>query len=306
MAGPHCPYITRSLKATQDHRRQAHRDQDGHWARARAEARLAERVVSCQRFYLTQASSHFFEVTCTAAPAAQGAKRRPALTPAELVRARVDQALREGEAAMEWEASQVPALDPHPTEVSPWLELTRWPEYLRGQDLTTVALLGALPDPREEPLLVQLSASVQRLINQAYHAICDGQINEFDQVQINTFFRQPSVWNWPIQIHLQPKTYHYYSQVWQHLLAALNRMEEHGQGILALAAQAIKPPTPAAASQDAPPPTPPAPDPLPRWTVPWKWKKDLAVLVGTLPRLAPRPPVPAASPPVAALPSCPP
>jgi hypothetical protein len=76
------------------------------------------------------------------------------LTPAELVRARVDQALREGEAATEWEASQVPALDPHPTEVSPWLELTRWPEYLRGQDLTTVALLGTLPDPREELLLV--------------------------------------------------------------------------------------------------------------------------------------------------------
>jgi hypothetical protein len=27
---PHCPYITRSLKATQNHRRQAHQDQDGH------------------------------------------------------------------------------------------------------------------------------------------------------------------------------------------------------------------------------------------------------------------------------------
>jgi hypothetical protein len=92
----------------------------------------------------------------------------------------------------------VPVLDPHPTEVSPWLELTQWPEYLRGQDLTAVALLGGLPDPREEPLLVQLSASVQQLIDQAYHAIREGQINEFNQVQINTFFRQPSVWNRPI------------------------------------------------------------------------------------------------------------
>ncbi|KAL2783456.1 hypothetical protein BJX66DRAFT_344936 [Aspergillus keveii] len=27
---PHCPYITRSLKATQNHRRQAHQDQDSH------------------------------------------------------------------------------------------------------------------------------------------------------------------------------------------------------------------------------------------------------------------------------------
>jgi hypothetical protein len=57
-------------------------------------------VVSCQRFYLSQAGSHFFEVTCAAGPADQGAKKQ-ALTAAELVRARVDQALREGEAAVE-------------------------------------------------------------------------------------------------------------------------------------------------------------------------------------------------------------
>ena len=75
--------------------------------------------------------------------------------------------------------------------------------------------------------------------------------------------------------------------------------------MLALTAQAIKPPTPAAASQDAPPPTPPAPNPLPRRTVPWKQKKDPAILVGMLPQLAPCPLVVAASPPVAALPSCP-
>jgi hypothetical protein len=36
-------------------------------------------------------------------------KKKLVLTPAELVRARVDQALREGEAAMEWAASQVPS-----------------------------------------------------------------------------------------------------------------------------------------------------------------------------------------------------
>jgi hypothetical protein len=44
--------------------------------------------------------------------------------------------------------------------VSPWLELSRWPEYLRGQDLTTAALLGCLPDQDAEPLLVQFSTSV--------------------------------------------------------------------------------------------------------------------------------------------------
>ncbi|KAL2835500.1 hypothetical protein BJY01DRAFT_252624 [Aspergillus pseudoustus] len=258
---PHCPYITWTPDSVDKHHRGKHRGQDREWgpgrlsvarARARQQARLANWLVSCQRFYLAQARSYFFKVTCTAIdPAAQGARKQ--------------------------EASQVPVLDPHPTEVSPWLELTWWPEYLRGQDLTMVALLGALPDPHEELLLVQLSASVQRLIDQAYHAIRDGQINEFDQVQINTFFRQPSIWNQPIQIRLQPKTYYHYSQVWQRLLAALDRMEEHGHGLVALAAEPIKPDIPVAATQDIPPPTPPTPNLLPRRTVPWKRREDPAM-----------------------------
>ncbi|CEL11799.1 hypothetical protein ASPCAL14895 [Aspergillus calidoustus] len=187
---PHCPYIAWTLESTNGHRRAQHKEQDGTWgpgrlsaarARARQQARLANRVVSCQRFYVTQAGSHFFEVTYTAAlTAARGMKKKPALTPAELVRARVDQALREGEVAVERAAGQVLVLDPHLTEASPWLELTRWPEYLRGQDLTAVALLGGPPDPREEPLPAQLAASVQRLVSQAYDAIQGGQINEFN------------------------------------------------------------------------------------------------------------------------------
>jgi hypothetical protein len=72
----------------------------------------------------------------------------------ELIRARVDQALRAGEAAAEVEDGQVPALATHLTEVSLWLELTRWPEYLQGQDLTTAALLGCPPDQDTELLLV--------------------------------------------------------------------------------------------------------------------------------------------------------
>ncbi|KAL3446300.1 hypothetical protein BJX65DRAFT_308999 [Aspergillus insuetus] len=60
------------------------------------------------------------------------------------------------------------------------------------------ALLGCPPDEAMEPLLVQFGASVQRLVGQAYHAIQSGQINEFDQIQINTFHRESRVWNRPI------------------------------------------------------------------------------------------------------------
>lgn len=303
---PHCPYICRALAGLQDHRARKHKDQDGYWgqgklsaarAQARAQARLADRVVSCQRFYRAGPGSHFFEVTCAAQPSQQALLAAPQ-TPAERIRAHIDQALREAEAAATLVNGQVPSLEGHPTEVSPWLELTRWPEYLRGQDLTAVALLGCPADPVQEPLLALFSASIERLIWQAYQTIRSGQINEFDQVQINTFFREPGVWNRPIQIHLRLKTYRQYCQVWQRLvcfayrstrpdqpiqlrhqlnttqLAALDQMEEYGQQFLALRAKGPETQLALEASQipqesgasGAPllaPPAPPAP-PAPR------------------------------------------
>jgi hypothetical protein len=200
----------------QKHRREIHKDleppcgrgRQSQW-QAKASCRLAARAVSCQRFFPSKHGSQFFEVTCAATPPSKQALQASVpTTAAERIRACVDQALREGEAAAEIENGQVPAIDPHPTAVSPWLELTRWPEYLRGQDLAAVALLGCLPDPAMELVLVQFSASIKRLIDQAYQVIKDGHLNEFDQIQINTFFRKPNVWNRPIQIHLRPATYH--------------------------------------------------------------------------------------------------
>jgi hypothetical protein len=247
----------------------------------------------------------------------------------------VDQALRAGEAAAEVEDGQVPALATHPTEVSPWLELTRWPEYLQGQDLTTVALLGCPPDQDTEPLLVQFSASVQRLVSQAYHAIQSGRINEFDQIQINTFHREPGLWNRPIQIHLRPKTYRQYCQVWQRLvcfayrssrpdqpirlshqlntaqLAALDRMEEYSHRLLALAEEeeeeqeeeAVEEVVKTIAAGPAPGTIPAQRAPR---TVPWKKQKQITSQGAALPptraltRLAPRPPPPSPAPAAAA------
>ena len=184
-ACPYYPYIIRSFPLLDEHRRKKHREQDGDWRpgrlsqteqQARKKARLAGRPVSCQRFYTTRAGSHFFEVSQTmpAGGCQEGNTMQTSQDPAELIRARVNQALQEGEVTAEQADSQVPVLDAHPTEASPWLELTRWPEYLRGQDLTAVALLGCLPNPRTEPLLAQFTASVQRLIDQAYQAIREG------------------------------------------------------------------------------------------------------------------------------------
>jgi hypothetical protein len=173
------------------------------------------------------------------------------MTAAEFARAQVERVLAANEEQAQAQTHHVD-VDKHPTEVSPWLELTRWPEYLHGQDLVAAAALAQLPDPATEPLLAAFADSVARLINCAYHTIRDHRINEFDQIQINTFFRKPGVWNRPIQIHLHPATYQRYCQVWQRLvcfaycstrpdtplqlrhqlttaqLAALDDMEVHG------------------------------------------------------------------------------
>ncbi|KAI9035076.1 uncharacterized protein KD926_004658 [Aspergillus affinis] len=210
---------------------------------------IAAQLISPPKGYSCAYCGQFFEVTCADVQIDLKAEETVSLkTPAAIIRARVEQALQEGQAAAERADGQVLTIDPHPTAVSPWLELTRWPQYLQGQDLTAVALLGDLPDTTE-PLLEQFTASVQRLmmsdsspsaashsrlqqlIDQAYHAIKEGRINEFDQIQINTFFRRPGIWNRPIQIHLRPATYRRYCQVWQRLVCFAHRSSRTDQPI---------------------------------------------------------------------------
>ncbi|KAF9882991.1 hypothetical protein FE257_004361, partial [Aspergillus nanangensis] len=220
---PHYEFICRSGQVIQNHRREKHQDQDGLWKRGR----------HCQRFYPTQAGSRLFKVSCSERSTGRVTPEVASLiTPATIIRARVEQALQEGQAAAEQVDSQIPTIDPHPTAVSPWLELTRWPEYLRGQDRTAITLLGCLPDATAEPLLKQFTASIQRLINQAYCSIKEGHISEFDQIAINTFYHRPGIWNRQIQIHLRPATYRRYCQ-----LVALHQMEIRSQQLVDLSTQ---------------------------------------------------------------------
>ncbi|KAG2001178.1 hypothetical protein GB937_010415 [Aspergillus fischeri] len=241
---PHCPYVCRTARSLQDHRRRNHQEQDGHCGRgrqpvklaqARARNRLADRVVHCQRFFPSGPRSSFFTVCPDPGPGGPGtqgprAPRGMAMTPGKFARAEVDQLLGEGLQEASDQNIVVPE-HKHPTDVSPWLELTRWPEYLRGQELGAVAELGTLPDPTREPLLEVFAASVARLIQCAYCTIRDHRINEFDQIQINTFFRKPGVWNRPIQIHLRPSTYRQYRQVWQRLVCFAYRSTRPDQAI---------------------------------------------------------------------------
>ncbi|THC88033.1 hypothetical protein EYZ11_012517 [Aspergillus tanneri] len=151
--------------------------------------------VSCQRFFLGGPGSRYFTVVPAAQALAEAARTCQAagMTTADFIRAQVHREMADDQASEEERNRHVPDRK-HPTEVSPWLELTRWPQYLQGHAFAAVAALGAPPDPEREPLLVAFSRSVERLVQRAYTTIAEGRI------------------------HLRPNTYREYRQVWQRLI----------------------------------------------------------------------------------------
>ncbi|BCR92113.1 uncharacterized protein ACHE_80013A [Aspergillus chevalieri] len=274
---PDCAYIVCNPESLLRHRTRIHADRRprGRQPPASQVSPLPPyRTVSCQRFFPSGAGSGFFQVT----PPAHTERARQAATMGEVefIRRQVAGALAEDAAAAEAGAQQVPDPDAKaPTEISPWLELTRWPEFLHGHAFTAVAPLAAPPDPTAEPLLTVFSASVERLIEAAYQSIKTRRINEFDQIRINSFLQRPRVWDRPILIQLRPSTYRAYRQVWQRLicfayrtsrpnaavqlghqlttaqLAALDRMETAAAELLSLPSPPLCTPGPGAA--DHPP-----------------------------------------------------
>ena len=65
--------------------------------------------------------------------------------------------------------------------------MTRWPKYLNGYSFGEVAPLASLADPMSEPILVEFSKSLDRIVEQAHSSICNDKVNVFDQARINSF-----------------------------------------------------------------------------------------------------------------------
>jgi hypothetical protein len=152
------------------------------------------------------------------------------MTESEFIQSQVDLALLRSDGFAEAEDEIAPT-DADETEASPWLKLTRWPEYTRGRGFTEVASLAFPPNPATEPILIAVEQSVQRLVQRAFDSVSSHRINEFDQVRINSFVQKPGVWERPIQISLRPKTYSYYRQVWVRLLSFVYRTSRPYQQI---------------------------------------------------------------------------
>jgi hypothetical protein len=86
-------------------------------------------------------------------------------------------------------------------EVSPWLQLTRWPEYLAGYSFNKLTALAAVPSSATKPALSALSQSLDRLVDAAYTSICQDRINVFDQARINSFLQRPRASDRPLMIN---------------------------------------------------------------------------------------------------------
>lgn len=59
------------------------------------------------------------------------------------------------------------------SEVSPWLERTRWTNYFEGHILAEASDLGRPIEIEREPLLQALVCSVDRLVEAAYVTVCE-------------------------------------------------------------------------------------------------------------------------------------
>ncbi|KAJ5117457.1 hypothetical protein N7448_011089 [Penicillium atrosanguineum] len=229
-ACPDCDsYTARSLQTIRHHRRTAH-SRRGRRGRPQEtdRPRTPVKPVSCQRFFEVGKASHFFTVTPEAR--AHRASQALRMTDAEFVQSQIDEALRRSDGIAEVEDTIAP-VESDITEASPWLQLTRWPEYVRGNAFSDVARLAALPDPMTEPILVLIEHSVRRLIQLALESISSHRINEFDQVRLNSFVHRPGVWERPIQVKLQRSTYTRYQQVWVRLLSFVYRTSRPAQSI---------------------------------------------------------------------------
>ena len=99
------------------------------------------------------------------------------------------------------------------SQISPWLERTRWPHYLAGIQLSEAAKLCELPHPVREPVLVEISDAIDRLVSAAHTSVCEDKVNFFGQKRITSFLPHKEVYSRPLVVKLQQSTYtqHIYS-----------------------------------------------------------------------------------------------
>jgi hypothetical protein len=172
--------------------------------------------VHCQRFFVSGAQSSFFTVNVLD-QVQELVKSRPRRH-ANVFRALIDEQLTAGNEEQDAQA-QIYNSQVSKTEVSPWLEITRWPRYFHGLNMASVAPLGYAANPITEPALVFLGESFDRLIEHAHKSICEDRISVFDQAQINSFIAgRLGKHDRMLMVKLAKSTFRAYQGIWKRLL----------------------------------------------------------------------------------------
>jgi hypothetical protein len=119
---------------------------------------------------------------------------------------------------------------PRKAQVSPWLERTRWNYYLDGIPFEHAIRLGCAACRSNEPVIYELSSTIDRLIEVAYQEVCEDKINLFGQKQIMSFIPGREVYSKPLVFKLQAGTYRQYKMVWKRALTFICRSMQKSPG----------------------------------------------------------------------------
>jgi hypothetical protein len=166
---PACSYICTSKGTIEKHFRTQHTEHKrvkGRPFKAAAATAPQWHPVSCQRLFVRGSRSQFFAVISpTEAKENENINRRQRmaanLPETEYVRAQIDEALEQGNqerSVLEDRILDNAAL----TEVSPWLEMTRWPKYLQDHSpMVAPWLHAAFPSPRTQRPSTRLNGACE-------------------------------------------------------------------------------------------------------------------------------------------------
>lgn len=197
--------------------------------------------VHCQRFFAAGAHSSYFEVAPASSedaavdhPILKEKARRAALSREALLHELIESELSSSQMALEAE-SDVCQGTLVATEADPWLDATRWRQLFKGVPLLKAACLGHMPVSAIEPDLYILTESIDRLVEQAYAAVCDDRIGFFDQFRINSFIDNDSTraGEKALMVNLRKESYRAYKYTWKRLLCFVCRTSrdgDHGEG----------------------------------------------------------------------------
>lgn len=186
------------------------------------------RPVHCQRFFHTgRHTSHF--IVHPENRGENNASRCETSQPESIISA-VLQDLAALERDQE-KQSNVACDENSAKETSPWLQLTRWLSYLHRKSLLDVAALVRQPESNTEPALLSICNSLERVIEDAYHSLCNNSINVFDQVRMNSFLQRPSAPDRPIIVKLQRSIWRHYTRIWKALLSFVVRTAQLSNNI---------------------------------------------------------------------------